>query len=248
MLLVDNCSSHAVKRDLALSNVKVEFFPANTTSVSQPMDMGIIRSIKAAYRKRLLEKIVRSLTNTGEMPKIGIDTAIYLLAAAWDSVSRSTIENCWRKAGFRCTEAVEMEIDFDAFDEGEPAEFDRLMVEALGMMNIRGEELVISSDDFITADDQLVTQAPSDMSAVCEGLQAVEEEASSDEDMEIDSEGPPLITSAVAIQYAQQLKRFLQTVPDVPLEIQLSLHKMESLLEQHRFKALKQRSIEDFFV
>lgn len=153
------------------------------------MDMGIIRSIKAGYRKRLLEKIVGSLTNTGETPKIGIDTAIYLLAAAWDSVSRGTIENCWRKAGFRCTEAVEMEIEFNAFDEGEPAEIDRLIVEALGMMNIRGEEMAISSDDFITADDQLVTQAPSDMVTVCEGLQPVEEESESDEDLEIDSEG-----------------------------------------------------------
>jgi hypothetical protein len=242
LVLVDNCSSHSLKRDLVLSNVRVEFFPAKTTSANQPMDMGIIRSVKAGYRKRLLEKIIRSLSGTREMPKIGIDTAIYLLAASWDSVSTSTIENCWRKAGFQHGETDEVE--FDGCEEAEPEEFDRLMAEALGLMP-HGEDMAATGDDYISADDNLATQAPADMGAICDGLQPDAEEEGGSEDE--DDEEPPVITAAVAIRYAHQLKRFLQTLPDVPVEMQLTLQKMESLFEENRSKALKQTNIEDFF-
>lgn len=204
--------------------------------------MGIIRSIKVGYRKRLLEKIIKSLTTTHEMPKIGIDTAIYLVAAAWNSVTPSTIANCWHKAGFQ----YEVEVEFNGCEEAESVEINRLMTEALRMIP-HSEDITATGVDYITADDQLVTQAPADMVAICEGLQsddAEEEEAGSDEE----DEEPPVISAAVAIQYAQQLKRFLQTLPDVPLQMQLALLKMESFLEDNRYKVLKQKSMEDYIM
>jgi hypothetical protein len=36
---------------IELSNVRLAWFPPNTTSVSQPMDQGIIRNVKVRYRK-----------------------------------------------------------------------------------------------------------------------------------------------------------------------------------------------------
>ncbi len=43
-LIVDNCTAHPFVR---LSNVKLIFLPPNTTSRLQPMDMGVIHSIKS---------------------------------------------------------------------------------------------------------------------------------------------------------------------------------------------------------
>ena len=42
-------------QDVELINVRVEFLPANTTSVCQPLDQGIIRTFKACYQKRWLQ-------------------------------------------------------------------------------------------------------------------------------------------------------------------------------------------------
>jgi len=46
--LVDNCSAH--KTTTSLQNILLHFLPPNTTSVLQPCDMGIIRSMKGYYR------------------------------------------------------------------------------------------------------------------------------------------------------------------------------------------------------
>ena len=50
-LIIDNCPAHPTIA--YLSNVKLIFLPPNTTSVSQPMDQGVIKCLKAFYRRRL---------------------------------------------------------------------------------------------------------------------------------------------------------------------------------------------------
>ncbi len=55
LLLMDNCSSHSAPK---LSNVKIVFFPPNTTSKLQPMDAGIIQTVKLLYRKKLLGHLI----------------------------------------------------------------------------------------------------------------------------------------------------------------------------------------------
>lgn len=54
LLFLDNAPSHPT---IKLSNVMVHFFPANCTSHLQPMDQGIIKTVKMGYRKRLLTSI-----------------------------------------------------------------------------------------------------------------------------------------------------------------------------------------------
>jgi hypothetical protein len=44
VLLVDNCTAHT--NSSLLKNIKVNFLPANTTSLIQPCDQGIIRVLK----------------------------------------------------------------------------------------------------------------------------------------------------------------------------------------------------------
>ena len=47
-LIIDNCPAHPSIADL--SNVKLIFLPPNRTSVSEPMDQGVIKCLKAFYR------------------------------------------------------------------------------------------------------------------------------------------------------------------------------------------------------
>ncbi len=56
LLITDNCSAHIPLMQLAsvvtLCNITVFYLPPNTTSKIQPCDVGIIRSLKAYYRRR----------------------------------------------------------------------------------------------------------------------------------------------------------------------------------------------------
>jgi hypothetical protein len=57
LLLKDNAGGHNISLELRnkLTNVEVSNLPANTTSVLQPLDQGIIRTFKLYYRKLLVE-------------------------------------------------------------------------------------------------------------------------------------------------------------------------------------------------
>ena len=66
-LLIDNWPGHLSAYDL--TNVKLIFLPRNTTSVLQPMDLGVIRSLKLNYRGRVIHQLWRALDKTKTMVK-----------------------------------------------------------------------------------------------------------------------------------------------------------------------------------
>ena len=100
VLIIDNCPAHPII--VNLSHVKLVFLPPNITSVGQPMDRGVIRSLKAHYTKRLAKLILRSLNFNKPLPKVWLLTASQLLVSAWNEVRQTTIVNCFKKAKIDC--------------------------------------------------------------------------------------------------------------------------------------------------
>lgn len=97
MLFVDNCAAHGHINNL--KSVRVEFLPPNTTSVLQPMDQGVIRTLKVNYRSRLLSRVVVCL-DSGKVYSVDLLGALSMLADAWKSIPSTTLHNCFRHAGF----------------------------------------------------------------------------------------------------------------------------------------------------
>ena len=58
------------------------------------MDQGVIRCLKAHYRKQLVKLILRSLDSNKPLPKVSLLTALQLLASARNEVSQTAIVNC----------------------------------------------------------------------------------------------------------------------------------------------------------
>ena len=106
LLFLDNApsGSHA---DITLDNVQLKFFPPNTTSKLQPMDQGIIQTVKLKYRKHQLQRILQELekdkTATGidVAKKMNVLDAIHWVNAAWKETQPDTITKCFYKAGFQ---------------------------------------------------------------------------------------------------------------------------------------------------
>lgn len=98
-LLIDNCAAH--NKIPVLNHVEVIFLPPNCTSVLQPLDQGIIRSLKARYRTRILQRILLNLQHNTEKPtRINVRQAIEMVTGAWWNVPADVVRNCWRSAGF----------------------------------------------------------------------------------------------------------------------------------------------------
>ena len=55
LLLLDNCPGHPDLNHID-PNVQVVFLPPNTTSIIQPMDQGVIATLKAFYRRNTFAK------------------------------------------------------------------------------------------------------------------------------------------------------------------------------------------------
>lgn len=97
LLLVDNCPAHPHVENL--SCIKLVFLPPNTTAVLQPLDQGVIKSVKVQYRKHLILQMIQDLDQNKET-QITILDAICMLERSWNEVSPLTIKNCFRHAGF----------------------------------------------------------------------------------------------------------------------------------------------------
>ena len=89
-----------------LKNIKLIFLPANTTSLIQPMDQGVIQNWKCHYKSELNRRIVRALeldptlTAMETAKQFTLLNAIYLAHEAWKRVTPKTIANCFAKGGF----------------------------------------------------------------------------------------------------------------------------------------------------
>ena len=113
MLLVDNCAAHPHLD--SLKNIKLDFLPPNTTSLVQPMDMGIIKNLKTLYRGKLVNyiiekieaKLVTSSSTSKEISaKINILQVVQFVADSWRVTSTKTILNCFGACGFKPLDSV----------------------------------------------------------------------------------------------------------------------------------------------
>ena len=79
--------------------------PPNATLVVQPLDQGIIRSVKRRYKKKLIERYLVSVENNKDvntiLKQLDIVATANMVHNAWKEVSSTIIQNCFHKAGFK---------------------------------------------------------------------------------------------------------------------------------------------------
>ena len=72
LLFMDNCPAHTAGI-LDIANVEVRFLPPNTTSKLQPLDGGIIRALKAHYRRRQALRTLEQFNKTMQLEQDKVD-------------------------------------------------------------------------------------------------------------------------------------------------------------------------------
>ena len=63
------------------------------------MGQGVIRILKANYRKNMVKTTMRSLEKNNSLPEMSMLKAMQMLVSVWNEVSTEAIANCFCKAG-----------------------------------------------------------------------------------------------------------------------------------------------------
>lgn len=111
-LIVDNSTVHTLLR--TFSHITVFYLPPGQTSIVQPVDQGMVHSIKAKYRAELLtvkmrevdshptRKTISELSREEKIKQYTLKRIQYasLICHAWKKVSKETLKNCFKAAGW----------------------------------------------------------------------------------------------------------------------------------------------------
>ena len=130
------------------------FLPPNSTSKTQPPDQGVVQNVKVHYRNANLMQLVARLD--AGLPRkdfsINILLALTMLRDAWDQALPETISNCFRKAGFTCTECSSI--------ESADRPHDNIPLQPEPLLSRLFEKYNISPQAYFTVDDDVVTAKP----------------------------------------------------------------------------------------
>lgn len=240
-MIVDNCPSHFLIKDLKA--VTLIFLPPNTTSKTQPMDSGVIWSLKSHYRKSLMAQLL-ICHDAKTVFQSNLLASLSWLKNAWESVKAETIISCFKAAGIviestgnapsASTSAADIPADLDNI-------FDRLRV-AFSLPPS------VSMDSLNAIDADLITSQPQEESAILASLAATEsmdddDEESGEEDLPEDELQPP--SAAEALRMVQQIRLCLLQNSNSPQDF-ASLNTLELSLTHFALNCKRQTTLDNF--
>lgn len=235
LLLLDNCPAHP-KID-SLQNIKLVFLPPNSTSILQPLDQGVIRSLKCKYRTHVLSKVIECVEQKKDCVITILDAVIFL-TKAWRNVTPQTIKNCFQHAGF----ISEVEEISDCGDNLSLNEW----FNKFGPENslIQLEDM----DAFETVDENLQTTEELTDSEIVDEISNRQEINNTDDEDDEDPDPDLLPTVTDAINALKIVSRFYETrennevIVNKIADIENNLEYIYYLSTRH-----KQSKITDFF-
>ena len=248
LLLLDNCPAHPPAENLVsrCGKIKVSYLPKNTTSVIQPLDQGIIATMKCNYRRELLMKLIDEETIISEcLKKVNVKEVIYIVGKAWDRVTPECIERCWNKGLGAAFD------DFDGFDIDDVATAEAQLQELIAT-NIKEPERILELEtneihEWIRTPDDCETYGALTDEEIIQGVtnQSSTERVGdeNDEDDDSDFEMPPSATEA--LEGLEKGLRWLETQDVDPIRV-IHLRNIVDFAKSKKAGALKQKTVFDF--
>lgn len=198
LLFVDNAPSHP--QDLDLSNVTIKFLPANTTSVLQPLDFGIIKNIKCHYRFCLLRAVLSKVETASSATEIAKSVncldACHWIHDAVRNVKQRTVQRCFAKAGLLQQDAAD-----DADDDIPLAQLFSTAIERLELPEPMTLQDYTELDAMIPAAEQLPPGWEMELASTFQAERVEQPTEEEDQEEEPEPEPEPKITT-----FAQSLQ------------------------------------------
>ena len=100
VLVPDNCPN---VEDLTSEDGKITalYLPPNVTSLIQPMDQGVLVTLKRLYKKKLLRRLLiedeNGISVINFLKSVDMKVVVDLVAESWDEIEAATLSKSWRK-------------------------------------------------------------------------------------------------------------------------------------------------------
>lgn len=245
-LIVDDCSAHP--HLTCLRAISLFFLPPNMTSMSQPLDQGIIHSFKMLYRKRILKKLISVIESEGSsschLNVNLLDALTMAAAAAWSGVKADTSVKCFRNAGFKitddaaCTESIAEPLS--STTAADRNDIDNLFHRLRDIAPIS-----MTADEYLSVDETFVPTEELSTQDIAQNI--LEERADAEEEEEEETGNPaPKITTKAASQAVETLLIFFMQQADSCAAL-TKLNFIENLVDDFAIKVPKQCTIDSFF-
>lgn len=101
ILLLDNCPAHPPAETLTSKDgkIRVVYLPKNTTALIQPMDQGLIATLKQNYRKEMMRQILmEDNTLLDFIRTLSVKDVFFLVGKAWAAIQEKAVRATWDKA------------------------------------------------------------------------------------------------------------------------------------------------------
>jgi len=250
LMFLDNAPCHPDLSDTC-TNIKLQFFPPNTTAKLQPLDQGIIKNVKVKYRTKLLQHVISkvdSCDSASDVAKsVNVLNAVTWISQAWKEVEPTVITNCFRHGGIQAKQGVADQPDIQPVDL-EAEEMLKVLVERVDSTCSAAEFISFDGDimPFETLDgdweEQLIQRALGAEDDPVE-VDAVEEE---DED---DVHQPNIKSFREAMNVMEDVTMFLALQSDSSElfgEAAQVLQRLKSKVAE-RVASARQSTLDDFF-
>ena len=242
-LTVDNCPDHP-KVD-GLKAIELIFLPPNTTSKTQPMDQGVIRSLKAFYHHSIIKRYITSIDGGRSPTNVNMLEAMTLLTVAWECVSPITLVNCFRKAGMSSeSQALSQSDDDDPF-KLLAAQLEEFQDKCESPSDFKVDGYVDADENVVTSEAHLLTESEIIARVTQTQLDAAEHDDENEED-NVDREMLPPRRDQVR-QAIEILQSCCLYQDDGEQKMWKKVAEIEKLYEISLLKQKQQSLITDFF-
>lgn len=236
VLLIDNAPTHPDAEELKDGDIKAMFLPPNVTAICQPMDQGVLETLKRNYRRRLLSTLIQEIENgqdlVNKLKSINLKDVAYWVARAWADVGAQTIAKSWHK----------LLGEEDSTDESTPDELQESILPLVqripGCEDASLDEVghwLSEDDQYEITDEEIVTLVNSEDVGDTDDL--TDSESSNPQKMS-HKEGVKVLEAA--IQYVEQQEE--TRAVDI-----MMLQRLRDLAARKRESSSKQSKITNFF-
>lgn len=264
LLLLDNCPGHPPADQMMKDNVFVTYMPPNCTSLIQPQDKGILRSMKRKYRRIFMRKMLMGVSEGKTIDEFrkeyNMRNVLYGVANAWDMVEKSTLHNCWHKLWpsllFQAEELDDIDADFGGFrvseakkTVGEIMEYAKQYSSSVSkeLQDKAVEEWLDVDDDGPVAHAYTSEEIVRMVTTPEEFKKEQREEDSDDENSTQDDEHPKKVSHDRTIELCEELICALEQRPCITEQQIMQVYNIQSTLIKEKPKLLKQTKLQDLF-
>ncbi len=241
LLVLDNAPCHPDVDYLESNDGQITclYLPPNTTSIIQPMDQGVLETIKRQYKRDLLLRMLHDESTIDVFcKKINILDAILMAAKSWDEVCHSTICKSWKKL---------LPMETIAEEEPSSSEVEQSEIATADIQELCNDgEFSDCQTEWLTADSQdcgYHDYTEEEIIAL-----ATEQNEGNDNESEDEDDGVSHVVShSQACDALETVLTYLQQQAHVPESTTVTINSLLIETNKKRYNNLKQTKLSKYF-